>query len=98
MAIKTIPFDAAEHLSSRRAQIELLTDALDSGDAGYVANALGVIARARGIPEVADAGVSRQALYNAMTPDGDPKLSTVMGVLRTLGFKLVPRRRSKVDG
>ena len=49
MATKTIPFDAARYLSTPEAQAELLNDALEIGDAGYIAHALGVIARARGM-------------------------------------------------
>lgn len=49
MSIKTIPFDPAQYLTSPEAQAELLSDALETGDAGYIANALGVIARARGM-------------------------------------------------
>ena len=89
MATKTIEFDAAQHLSSLEYQAELLTDALDSGDAGYIANALGVIARARGLTEVArGAGVTREALYKTLSTDGDPKLTTLLGVIKSLGFKL----------
>ena len=89
MATKTIEFDAAQHLSSLEYQAELLTDALDSGDAGYIANALGVIARARGMTEVArGAGVTREALYKTLSTDGDPKLTTLLGVIKSLGFKL----------
>ena len=89
MATKTIEFDAAQHLSSLEYQAELLTDALDSGDAGYIANALGVIARARGMTEVArGAGVTREALYKTLSTDGDPKLTTRLGVIKSLGFKL----------
>ena len=89
MATKTIEFDAAQHLSSLESQAELLTDALDSGDAGYIANALGVIARARGMTEVArSAGVTREALYKTLSTDGDPKLTTLLGVIKSLGFKL----------
>lgn len=96
MATKTIAFDAAEHLGSVRAQIELLTDAFETGDAGYIAKALGVIARARGMSEVArGAGVTREALYKALSEDGDPKLTTVIGVIKTLGFRLVPRRATQ---
>ncbi len=47
MAIKTLPYDPARHLTSPEAQAELLSDAMQTGDAGYIANALGVIARAR---------------------------------------------------
>jgi probable addiction module antidote protein len=92
MATKTIPFDPAQHLSSPESQAELLTDALETGDAGYIANALGVIARARGMTEVArGAGVTREALYKTLSQDGDPKLTTLLGVIRSLGFKLSAR-------
>jgi probable addiction module antidote protein len=92
MATKTIEFEAAQHLSSLESQAELLTDALDSGDAGYIANALGVIARARGVTEVASgAGVTREALYKILGPDGDPKMTTFLGVVKSLGFTLSVR-------
>ena len=85
MATKTTPFDPAGYLTSAEDQTELLNDALASGDAGYIANALGVIARAQGMSQVArDAGVTREALYKGLTTTGDPKLSTVVGVLKTL--------------
>ena len=96
MATKTIPFDAAEYLSSPESQAELLSDALESGDAGYIANALGVIARARGMTDVArGAGVTRESLYKALSRDGDPKLTTLLGVMKSLGFKLSAQSASK---
>lgn len=89
MAIKTKPFDAAEYLDDAESQAELLSDAFDSGDAGYVRHALGVVARARGMTTVArEAGVTREALYKALSDDGDPKLSTLLGVTKALGVKL----------
>ncbi|MGI9128249.1 MAG: addiction module antidote protein, partial [Roseomonas sp.] len=79
MAIKTEPFDPARHLTSPEAQAELLSDAMQTGDAGYIANALGVIARARGMTEVArGAGITREALYRALSEDGDPRLTTLL--------------------
>jgi probable addiction module antidote protein len=88
--LKTRPFDAAKYLTSTEAQIELLNDALASGHAGYIAKALGVIARARGMTEVAkEASVTREALYKSLSEEGDPRLTTLMGVARALGFKLV---------
>ena len=73
-------------------QAALLTDALETGDAGTIAHALGSIARARGMAEVAKgAGVTREALYRTLSQDGDPRLSTLLGVVRTLGFTLVVR-------
>ena len=89
MPLKTTAFDAAEYLTEPADHAALLTDAFETGDPGYIANALGIIARARGMSQVArDAGVSREALYKALSPDGDPKLSTLLGVARALGFRL----------
>ena len=83
------PFDLAEYATGADTQAYLLEQALESGDAGVLANALGIIARARGMTQVAkDAGVTREALYKALTPEGDPKLSTLMGVIAALGLKL----------
>ena len=86
---KTMPFDASEYLDTPESQAELITDALESGDASYIAHALGIVARARGMTSIAmEAGVAREALYRALSADGDPKLSTLMSVLRALGFHL----------
>lgn len=99
MTTKTIPFDPARYLSSPESQAELLTDALETGDAGYIANALGVIARARGMTGVArGAGVTREALYKTLSGTGDPKLTTLLGVIKSLGFTLsaqTVRRKAK---
>ncbi len=89
MAPETLLFDAADYLTNAKAQAELLTDALETGDAGYIANALGTIARARGMAQVArDAGVTRASLYKALSTEGDPQLTTLLGVVRALGIKL----------
>jgi probable addiction module antidote protein len=88
--LKTTPFDPAQYLTSAESQTELLNDALASGHAAYIANALGIIARARGMTEVArEASVTREALYKSLSEEGDPRLTTLMGVARALGFKLV---------
>ena len=87
--VKTEPFDAARYLTAPESQAELLNDALASGDAGYVAQTLGVVARARGMTEVArQAGVTREALYKALSENGDPRLTTLLGVARALGVTL----------
>lgn len=87
--METIPFDPARYLANPEAQAELLSDAFESGDARYIANALGVVARARGMSQVArDAGVTREALYKALSDDGDPRLTTLLGVVKALGIKL----------
>jgi probable addiction module antidote protein len=90
--VKSEAFDAARYLTSPESQTELLNDALASGDAGYIANTLGVIARARGMTNVArQAGVTREALYKALSETGDPRLTTLLGVARALGVTLTAR-------
>jgi probable addiction module antidote protein len=95
MGQKTEVFDASRYLTTPEAQIELLSDALASGNAAYVAQALGVIARARGMTEVArEAGVTREALYKSLSEEGDPRLTTLLGVLRALGVTLTAQMKS----
>ncbi len=90
MPLTTLSFDAAEHITTPEDQADLLSDALQSGNAAYVANALGVIARARGMAKVAqDTGITRPGLYKALSQDGDPRLTTLLGVVQSLGMKLV---------
>lgn len=89
MAIETVPFDAAEHLQRPEAQAELLSDAFASGDPKYISQALGVVARARGMSQLArEAGVTREALYKALSETGDPRLSTLMGVMKALNVRI----------
>jgi len=99
---ETETFDAARYLVSPQSQAELLNDALASGEASYIAHALGVIARARGMTEVArEAGVTREALYKSLSEDVDPRLTTLMGVARALGVTLsasLVRDGSEVEG
>ena len=92
MSLKTMPFDAAEHITTAEDQAALFSDALESGDPSYIANALGVIARARGMAQVArDAGITREGLYKALSGEGDPRLTTLLGVTKALGIKLVAK-------
>lgn len=89
MSIELSRFDAAEHLTDPEDQAELLADAISSGDAGYVAHALGVVARARGMSEVArEVGVNRQALYKALSKDGNPTLDTLFRVMKALHLRM----------
>lgn len=89
MTLETFPFDPADYLTDTASQTELLTDALETGNAAYIANTLGIIARARGMTEIAkEAGVTRTALYKSLSPEGDPQLTTLLGVLKAMGIKL----------
>ncbi len=88
-ATKTKPFDPAEYLDTPKAIATYMTEALETGDPSFVADALGVIARARGMSEVArEAGVSRESLYRALSPDGNPEFGTVLRVAQALGLRL----------
>lgn len=89
---KTIPFDAAEFFTDPVDQAELLNEALASGNAAFVANVLGTIARARGMAQVAEeVGVTREGLYKSLSDKGDPKLTTFLGVLSALQIKLAAK-------
>lgn len=89
MALETRPFDAAEYLDTPEAEAEYLAAAFESGDEVDIKRALATLARARGMTELArEAEVSRQALYKSLADNGDPKLSTLMGVLRALGLRM----------
>jgi probable addiction module antidote protein len=86
--VKTRTFDPAAYLDNPDSIAAYMTDALETGDPAFVADALGVIARARGMSEVArEAGVSRESLYRALSADGNPEFGTVMRVAQALGLR-----------
>ena len=93
--LKTQPFDPAEFIDGPESEAVILADAFETGDAGYIAHAIGVIARARGISEMArQAGVSRPTLYAAISGGGDPKLSTLLSLLKALDVRISVARRA----
>lgn len=104
MPLETFPFDESEYLDDKESQGELLADALESGNGEYITHALGVVARARGMTSIAkQAGVTREALYKALSGRGDPKLSTLLGILKALNVKLSasvapPEKKAKRAG
>ena len=88
---KTVPYDVAEQLRTPDEMVAYLdawlSDAPD--DAAGIARALGDIARARGMTQVArDAGLSRESLYKALSENGNPSFATVLKVARALGVRL----------
>ena len=86
----TKPFDAAEYLTSDVAQAEYLTAALEENDPAFFADAIGVVARARGMSQLAnETGLTRDTLYKAFSQGGNPTLETLFRVLDALGIKLV---------
>lgn len=83
-------FDFSEHLDSERAMAEYLTVILEENDPALLAAALGDIARARGMSEIAKAsGITREALYKALRPNAQPRFDTISRVCAALGVKLV---------
>jgi probable addiction module antidote protein len=83
-------FDAAHYLDSETAIAAYLTDILEANDAALLASALGDIARARGMTEIAKtAGITREALYKALRPDSAPRFDTVSRLCAALGVRLV---------
>jgi probable addiction module antidote protein len=86
---KTRPFDAAEYLDTPEAIAAYLTEAFETNDAAFITDAIGTVARARGMSSVAkEAGLSRENLYKALSSEGRPEFGTVMKVLDSLGVHL----------
>ena len=85
MPLKTYPFDGSKYVDGTEAEAELLADAFESGDAGYILHAFGIVARARGMESLArEAGVSRSALYKALEDDEKPDLDTLRKIADVL--------------
>jgi probable addiction module antidote protein len=83
-------FDPSQYLDSEEAIVSYLNDILQANDAALLAAALGDIARARGMSEIArGAGLSREALYKALRPQSQPRFETVQRVCAALGVKLI---------
>ena len=88
---KTTPYDVAEHLRTPEEMAAYLDAWFDEApdDVAGIARALGDIARAKGMTQVAkDAGLSRESLYRALSAEGNPSFATVLKVARALGVKL----------
>jgi probable addiction module antidote protein len=89
MALKTRRWDAAEALKTKADVAAYLDAVLEDGDPDLLKAALGDLARAKGMSEIARAaGLSRANLYKALSPDGNPEFATVVKVLRALGLRV----------
>ena len=86
---KTRIWDPAEHLTTEEDMAAYLEAALQEGDSALVAAALGDIARAKGMSQIArDAGLGRESLYKALSAEGNPEFATIMKVVGALGLQL----------
>jgi probable addiction module antidote protein len=89
MAVRTRPFDPANYLKSDKDISIYMSEALDTNDPAFIADALGVVARARGMSQIArDTGLSRESLYRSLSAEGNPELSTLLRVVSALGLRL----------
>ena len=89
MALQTKVWDAADYLDDAEMIADYLEVTLEDGDPALIAKALGSIARSKGMTEIAKkTGITREGLYKALSADGDPKLSTFLGVIKSLGLRL----------
>jgi probable addiction module antidote protein len=89
MSQKTHSWDAADTLKTREDIAAYLDAVLEDGDPDLLKAALGDIARAKGMTEIAEsAGLGRTNLYKALSPDGNPEFATVAKVLKALGLRL----------
>ncbi|MGQ0672078.1 MAG: addiction module antidote protein [Hyphomicrobium sp.] len=87
--LSTRPFDPAEYLDDEDAIAAYLDEALATDNAAFIADAIGVVARARGMTQIAkDAGLTRESLYKALSSDGNPEFATILKVLRAMGLRL----------
>lgn len=86
---KTTPWDVTEHLETEEDMAMYLEAALEGNDPSLIAAALGDIAKAKGMSQIAkQTGLGRESLYKALSPEGNPEFSTILKVVRALGLQL----------
>ncbi len=86
---KLTTYDPAEDLASDAAIATFMAEAFATQDAGYIAHALGVVARAKGMSQIAgQTGLSREQLYRSFSENGNPTLKTTLAVMKALGLEL----------
>jgi probable addiction module antidote protein len=89
---KLTSYDPADDLNSEKAVAVFIAEAFKTGDPAYIAHALGVVARSRGMAEVANrTGLSREQLYRSFSGRGNPTLKTTLAVMSALGIKLIAK-------
>lgn len=87
--VPTRPYDSAEYIDTPEAAAAFLEAALEDGDPQLITATLGAIARSKGMAMIAgQTGLAREALYKSLSADGNPRLTTLLGVLRAMGLRL----------
>lgn len=96
MSEKLTTYDPAEDLTSDEAVAAFMAEAFATGDAGFIAHALGIVARAKGMTQIAnETGLSREQLYRSFSEHGNPTLKTTLAVMKALGINLMARSASQ---
>lgn len=86
-------YDPAESLTDEESMAIFMEDAFETGDAAFIAQCLGVVARAKGMSAIAkEAGISREHLYRSFSEKGNPTLKTMLAVMRAIGLDLTARK------
>lgn len=94
MSEKLYEYNFEKHLEDAEAIEIFLQDAFETNDPGYIANAIGVVAKSKGMAEIArKTGLSREQLYKSLSQKGNPTLRTFLSVLSAVDFEITPRRR-----
>ena len=97
MAKKLTTYDPAVALVDDEEISFFMADALETGDAAYIAKALGVVARAKGMAQIAsETGLSREQLYRSFSENGNPTLKTTLAVMKALGVELTAKVHAAV--
>jgi probable addiction module antidote protein len=92
MTEKLTIYDPAAALENSEEIAFFMADALETGDAAYIAKALGIVARAKGMAQIAnDTGLSREQLYRSFSETGNPTLKTTLAVMKALGINLTAK-------
>lgn len=98
MPIQLHPFDPARHIETEEDILYYLEAAMEGNDPKHIARALGDVARSKGMSEIAKkSGLGRQALYTALSENGNPTLATLSAVLSVLGLKLTVKKRAALN-
>jgi probable addiction module antidote protein len=95
MTEKLATYDPAEDLASDEAVAIFMTEAFETQDAAYIAHALGVVARAKGMAQIAtETGLSREQLYRSFSENGNSTLKTTLAVMKAMGIQLTVKSQT----
>ena len=98
MTLEIRPFESSEYLETEEGMEEFLKATCEDGTAAQIAYALGVIAKARNMTKLAEqTGLSRQALYKALSGQGNPEFATIQKVAEALGMRITFERANNQD-